>query len=48
LIDVDDVGGTADRRTITVSGVVVATVEFIQNERCAIPADVLDLSKLVM
>lgn len=48
LIDIDNVGGTADCRAITVSGVIVTTVEFIQNERCAISADVLDLGKLVI
>lgn len=46
MVDVLHVGSTTDSRSIAVSSVVVATIEFIQDQRSAISADVLDLGQL--
>lgn len=46
MVDVHHVGSTTDSRSITVSGVVVAAIELIQDQRSAISANVLNLRQL--
>lgn len=48
LVDINDVLGTTDGGTIAVSGVVVSTVELVQNQSSTVTADVLDISQLVL
>lgn len=48
LVDVNHILGTTDRAAIAIGGVVVATVELVQDQGCAVTADVLDLSQLIM
>lgn len=48
LVDVLHVRRTADRRAITIRRVVVATVELIQNQRRAVPTDILDARQLLI
>jgi len=48
VIDIHHIRGTTDGRSITVGGVVVAAVEFIQNQRGAVSANVLDARQLVI
>jgi hypothetical protein len=46
LVDVHDVLGTTQGRSITVGGVVVSAVELVQNQGGTATADILDASKL--
>ena len=48
LVDILHVRCTADRRAITIRRVVVATVELIQNQRRAIPTNILDARQLLI
>ena len=46
LVNVHDVISSAHGGTVTVARVVVATVEFIHDQRCSITAQILDLCQL--
>lgn len=48
LVDVNHIGGAADGGAVAVGGVVVTTVELIQNQGRAVTANVLDLCQLVV
>lgn len=40
--------GTTDSGTVAVSGVVVSTVELVQNQSSTVTADILDIGELVL
>ena len=46
LVNVHDVFSCAHCGSVTVTGVIVATIEFVHNQGCSITAQVLDLCKL--
>lgn len=48
LVNVNHVLGTTDRAAVAIGGVVVATVELVQDQGCAVTANVLDLGQLIM
>jgi hypothetical protein len=47
LVDVHNVFGTTDRRSVTARCVVVSAVELVQNKSRAITAEVLDFHQLI-
>lgn len=48
LINVDDIRGTTDRRSVAARCVVVSTVELIQDESRSVTAEVLDFHQFLL
>lgn len=48
LVDVNHILGATDRAAVAIGGIVVATVELVQDQGRAVTADVLDLGQLLM
>ena len=47
MVDIEDVARSGDGRAVAVMIVSVARVEFVEDERCPVTADVLDFGKLL-
>ena len=48
LVNIDHMLSTTDRGTVAIGGIVVATIELVEDEGRAVAANVLDLGQLVM
>lgn len=48
MVDVNHILGATDRAAVAIGGIVVATVELVQDQGRAVTADILDLGQLLM
>lgn len=48
LVDVNHILGATDRAAVAIGGIVVATVELVQDQSRTVTADILDLGQLLM
>jgi hypothetical protein len=48
LVNINHILGSTDRAAVAIGGIVVSTVELVQDQSRAVTADVLDLGQLVM